>query len=61
MNHLFRESTAAPEGSKEHEHEREQMRQHHGDNTANDSISITEVQLQVGKLVSLASVFGLGV
>jgi hypothetical protein len=51
MNHLFRASTAAPEGSKEHEREREQMRQHHGDNTTNDSLSIMEAQLQVEKLM----------
>jgi hypothetical protein len=50
---------AAPKGYKERE--RERMRMQRGENTTNDPVSITEIQLQADKLVSQASEIGLSV
>lgn len=55
----FTTQRAAPKGYKERE--RERMRMQRGENTANDSVSITEIQLQADKLVSQASEIGLSV
>ncbi|KIM42238.1 hypothetical protein M413DRAFT_444674 [Hebeloma cylindrosporum] len=52
---------AAPKGYKERERERERLRMQRGENSANDSLSVTEIQLQADKLVSQASEIGLSV
>jgi len=50
---------AAPKGYKERE--RERMRMQRGENSTDDPVSITEIQLQADKLVSQASEIGLSV